>query len=50
MTNQNKRPFLLAGIILIVVLLILTILLFPFLSGNSGSSDIIVLDGLFEEW
>ena len=50
MTNQNKRPFLLAGIILVVILLTLTILLFLYLSGNSGPSDIIVLDGLFEEW
>ena len=50
MTNQKKRPFLLAGIILAVVLLTLTIFLFLYLSGKSGSSDIIVLDGLFEEW
>ena len=50
MTNQNKRPFLLAGIILVVILLTLIILLFLYLSGKSGSSDIIVLDGLFEEW
>ena len=50
MTNQNKRPFLLGGIILVVILLIFTILLFLFLPGMLGSSDIIVLDGLFEEW
>jgi endonuclease/exonuclease/phosphatase family metal-dependent hydrolase len=50
MTDQKKPSVLLIGIILIVSLLILSFLLILFLTGKSRSSDIIILDGLFEEW